>query len=312
MSENKNQVQKQEVKQALSTIVEKDIADSIFKRVNQMEETQQLLFPPNYAVGNALKSAYLIIKNTKSGKESGYKPALEVCTKDSVATALLDMAIQGLNPVKKQCYFIVYGNQLQMTPSYFGHQKVVKTAIPTVEDIYAVEIFEGDEVEIEIQDGKKIVKSHKTKFENRDKPLKGVYSVIINNGKIDYEVMTWKEIQAAWANAKTDKVQKAFPQEMAKRTVLNRHCKRYMNTSDDSTIMSIVESYNRTIDNEYNNDDEPSNQLELQKEVDNKANQEDLVIEGETIDEQQPVNLPPEEHTPAEQPDQPKKNGPGF
>jgi recombination protein RecT len=37
---------------------------------------------------------------------------LQACTRDSIANALLDMAVQGLNPAKKQGYFIAYGKQL--------------------------------------------------------------------------------------------------------------------------------------------------------------------------------------------------------
>ncbi len=278
-------VQKEQISKALKSI-DKNIADLVFRRVNELESQGQLVFPANYAVGNALKSAYLILLNTK---DKNGRPALEVCTKESIANALLDMVLQGLNPAKKQCYFIVRGDQLQLHISYFGHIVAVKTAIPTVEDIYATEIFEGDEVEIEITNGKKIVKSHKTKFENRDNPLKGAYSVIINKGKIDFELMTMKEIQAAWAKSSSNNqtTHKEFPQEMAKKTVLNRHCKRYVNTSDDSAALAAVEAYQRTIANEYIDADSESTE-QLQLEVDTIANQEPLVIEHEPEPEPEP------------------------
>lgn len=42
----------------------------------------------------------------QSMTDKNRKPALTVCTKDSIANSLLDMVVQALNPVKKQCYFI--------------------------------------------------------------------------------------------------------------------------------------------------------------------------------------------------------------
>lgn len=288
MSEIKkqNELVKQEVKGAIQ-IMEKDIADQVFNRVNQLESTRQLIFPPNYAVGNALKSAYLIIQETK---DSNGKPVLETCTKTSIANTLLDMVIQGLNPVKKQCYFIPYGNQLQLFRSYFGDQVVVKNAIPGVENIFATIIYEGDEVEIDFdENGEQYVKSHKTQFGNRDKGIAGAYATIIIDGKKHQEIMTWAEIQKSWSKSKMKNppTHRDFPQEMSKRTVIRRLCKRFLNTSNDANML-VVESYNRTTHDEYdNNNDYVATQEELEHQVNTKANTEELIIEGEVVE--QPV-----------------------
>lgn len=277
-----NEIKKQEIRHALQ-VMEKDISDQVFNRLNELEATGQLIFPPNYAVGNALKSAYLILQETK---DKDGRPVLETCTKTSIANSLLDMVIQGLNPVKKQCYFIPFGGKLQLFRSYFGDQTVVKNAIPGVENIFATIIYEGDEVEIDInEDGEQYVKSHKTKLENRDKPIKGAYATIVINGKKYQEIMSWSEIQKAWSKAKTKNVQNEFPQEMVKRTVIRRLCKRFLNTSDDAN-MFVVESYNRTTSDEYDNsNDYVATKEELNEQVDTRANTEDLVIEGEVVDE---------------------------
>lgn len=289
-----NEIKKQEIKHALQ-VMEKDISDQVFNRLHELEATGQLTFPPNYAVGNALKSAYLILQETK---DKDGRPVLETCTKTSIANSLLDMVIQGLNPVKKQCYFIPFGGKLQLFRSYFGDQTVVKNAIPGVENIFATVIYEGDEVEIDInEDGEQYVKSHKTKLENRDKPIKGAYATIVINGKKYQEIMSWSEIQKAWSKAKTKNVQNEFPQEMAKRTVIRRLCKRFLNTSDDAN-MFVVESYNRTTSDEYdNNSDYVETQEELKQQVDEKANSEELVIEGEVVEEQ--AHEPEEESQPS-------------
>ncbi|QVK17755.1 recombinase RecT [Mycoplasmatota bacterium] len=285
--------------------MEKDIADIIFNRVNKMESTQQLMFPPNYAVGNALKSAYLIIQKTVDKNKC---PALQVCTKESIANALLEMVVQGLNPVKTQCYFMVHGNSVDLFRSYFGDQIVVKNALMNVKEITATIIYKDDEIELDIDStGKRRVKSHVTKFENIDKGIAGAYATIIfEDNSSDQEVMTMKEIQVSWdkSQTKTQSVQKEFPQEMAKRTVIKRLCKRHMNTSNDANLF-IVESYNRTTENEFINT-EPSNQIELQEEVDNTANQEQLIIEGEAEEIKAPTDSKPADH------DESVSDDPGF
>ncbi len=70
-----------------------------------------------------MKSAWLILQ---AAVDKDKKPVLEVCSKNSIANALLDMVVQGLNPAKKQCYFIAYGNGLACQRSYFGTMAVTK------------------------------------------------------------------------------------------------------------------------------------------------------------------------------------------
>lgn len=272
-------VQKDQVNKAL-TIMDKNLADVVLKRVKEMEANNQLMFPPDYAVGNALKSAYLVITNTvdKNGT-----PVLQSCSKESIANALLDMVIQGLNPAKKQCYFIPYGKELTLVRSYFGDQTAVMNALNLEKKPYAVVIYEGDIIEIGFreEDGEKVVLKHETSFENMNKKIIGAYAILYtNDGVKHYEIMTWEQIQRSWSKSKmaNNPVHKEFPEEMAKRTVLRRLAKHWLNTSDDSNLF-IVESYNRSTEKEYI--DEPDNVVELQHEVETKANQEPLVIEHE-------------------------------
>jgi recombination protein RecT len=234
---------------------DKTIADTVLNRVQELEKAGRITFPKNYSVENALQSAYLILQTTED-KEG--RPALEVCTKVSVANALFDMVVQGLNPQKKQCYFIVRGNKLCLDRSYFGEVAVLKRVIPGIkdEDVFANVIYVGDVVEI-IQDPEtlrfRLVK-HETKFENRDNGIAGVYSVILKDGIPYVEFMTQKEIQMSWSHrSNKGTVQQEFPQEMAKRTVLKRGSKIFINASDDSNL-DIAESYNRTLKDEYDND----------------------------------------------------------
>lgn len=257
-------------------ILQKDITDHVSGKLVELENVG-LALPPNYNPQNALKSAFFKLQETK---DRSNKPALTVCTKDSIANSLLNMVIQGLSPAKTQCYFIVYGDTLQLNRSYFGTQMVVKR-LKGIKDIWANVIYEADEFAMAVEHGKEILVEHKTKFENRDGEIKGVYCIIEKeDGQQELTVMTKKEVEAAWSQSKTGQsVHKKFPQEMAKRTVINRAAKNIINTTDDSDL--LIEAINNTTDNEF----EPSERRVIneddviQEEIDQKANSEVIDFE---------------------------------
>ena len=226
--------------------IQKDITDVVNSKLAGLQD-EGLVIAPNYAPANALKSAFFKILKTKDRNK---KPALEVCTKDSVANALLEMVTQGLSPAKNQCYFIVYGNELQLQRSYFGTMAVLLQQ-KNIKKIRAEVIYEGDDFEIEIVDGEKKFKKHETSWENQDNDIKGAYCIIEDmDGNTNLTVMTKKEIDKAWSKTKTGgATQKEFPQEMAKKTVINRAAKFFINISDDSDI--LADSINKTTADEY-------------------------------------------------------------
>ncbi|HGC9120525.1 TPA: recombinase RecT, partial [Streptococcus agalactiae] len=209
-------------------------------------QNENFIVPPNYSLGNALSNAYYELKNSSSGN------LLSQCTDESVYISLLDMVAQGLSPAKKQCYFIKYGDKVQLRRSYFGTMKVVKE-LNEVKDIWAGVIFEGDVFKSEIVNGRRRFVSHESDWENQDNPIKGAYCIIKDiNDEEHLTVMTKKQIDKAWSKAKTKNVQVDFPDQMAMRTVINRAAKSFINTSNDSSY--FVEALNRTTENEYDND----------------------------------------------------------
>ena len=213
-----------------------------------MKNNEGLSLPPDYSVGNALNSAYLILSDTSKGQ-----PLLDKCDQGSVIKALMNMAIQGLSPAKNQCYFIPYGNQLVMQRSYFGSISVVKR-LSNVKDIQAQVVHKDDTFKIGGENGVLVVKEFEPSFENLDKPIIGAFAWIEDiNGNRTYTVMTKKDIDTSWSHAKTKKVQNEFPEEMAKRTVINRAAKFYINSSSDNDL--FVKAVNETTRNEYENDD---------------------------------------------------------
>ena len=227
------------------------LTDLVLDRVKQMQDTQDLSLPKNYNASNALNAAFLELQKVQ---DRNHRPALEVCTHDSIVKSLLDMTLQGLSPAKDQCYFIVYGNELQMQRSYFGTVAAVKR-LDGVKKVRAEVVHEDDAFAIGAnEDMELIVKQFIPKFENQDKPIIGAFAMIKTDEGTDFTVMTKKEINQSWAQTrqKNNKVQQNFSQEMAKRTVLNRAAKMFINTSDDSDL--LTGAINDTTSNEY--DDE--------------------------------------------------------
>lgn len=263
------------------SIIKKDTVDVVAAKVKEFQEKGELHFPANYSPENAMKSAWLILQNTQDRNK---KPALEVCTRDSVANALLDMVVQGLNPVKKQCYFIVYGTQLVCMRSYFGTMSVTKR-VTGAKDIDAAVIYEGDEVDYEIVNGRIKNLTHKQKFGNinKEKTIGAYCTITLPGGEVYTELMTIDEIRKAWSKAqfwaKDQDIEKKgsthdeFKQEMAKKTVINRACKKFLNSSDDSSL--VISHINRA--------DEVKEEALLEEELQQNANKEVIDIEFDEV-----------------------------
>lgn len=225
-----------------------ELVQNVQSQINKMQNNEGLKLPPNYSVGNALNSAWLILSDDSHGPS-----ILSKCDSNSVAKALLNMAIQGLSPAKNQCYFIPYGKQCVLQRSYFGSITVLKN-LSNVADIKSQVVFEDDGFETgSDEDMNLIVTKYQPKFENRDNPIIGAFAYIREqDGHKVWTVMTKKEIDASWAQSKNHTVQNKFSQEMAQRTVINRAAKYYINSSSDNDL--FVKAINDTTSDEY--DDE--------------------------------------------------------
>lgn len=274
-------------------LLKRDTVDVVADKVREYQASGELHFPAGYSPDNAMKSAWLILQTVE---DKNKKKALEVCTKDSIANAVLDMVVQGLNPAKKQGYFLVYGKNLVFQRSYFGTMAVTKR-VTGAKSIEPMVIYKGDHVNYEIVNGKIINLTHKQEFGNIDKDnIIGAYCTIeLPNGEIYTEVMTMDEIKKSWSKSKQNaegkgSVHSEFTQEMAKRTVINRACKRFLNSSDDGSLVM-----------KHINHDEDNEEMELQAELEEKANGEIIDIEYSEASPEEPTPEPaPEEEKPRE------------
>lgn len=213
------------------SILEKNIADSTLARVQQMQENNELQLPKDYSAANALKSAWLIMAD---------KPELLQCDKASIAYALLNMVTQGLNPAKRQCSFIKYGNKLVMQREYQGSIALAKRY--GLKSVIANAIFKGEDFAYEVdgETGKKKISKHVSSFDSLGTEVIGAYAIItMTDGSKNVEVMNMKQIQAAWAMGATrgtSPAHKNFPDQMACKTVIGRALKSIINSSDDASL----------------------------------------------------------------------------
>lgn len=224
-----------------------EITDKVLNKVNSMQENGQLVIPQNYVAANALKSASLILQETVDSKKVC---VLESCTQTSIANCLLDMVKMGLEPSKKQCYFVAYGNKLQLMTSYFGKLAIAKR-VSDLKDVKAFVIYEGDEFETEfdLDTLAMKIKSYKPDVKNVNlEKIVGAFAVPIfkDGSKGDVTYMSIQQIKNSWNQgyAKGNSgAHKNFTDEMCKKTIITRVCKTLINASDDG---DLIDTYTGT------------------------------------------------------------------
>jgi len=268
-------------------VTQKDISDDVLKRINVFRDTGELRFPKNYSPENAIKSAMLILQETKTKREDGF-PVLEYCTRDSIANSLLAMVIWGLSPMKKQCDFIAYGKKLILQREYHGTVALAKR-LGGVKETNANIIYEGDVFKygVDINTGKIKILEHKQEFKNIDNSkILGAYAVLTFEDKENdpyVEIMNMNQIRHAWAMGATKGQSPAhinFPDEMARKTVIGRACKLFISSSDDSNL-ALAERYSGK--KEHDVEDIDAEEMEVQKEIEENANKEEMDFEKELV-----------------------------
>lgn len=225
----------------------KDIVSVVTSRIDDLVGDGKLHLPEHYSAENALMAAWLKLQSTK---DKSQRPALSVCTKDSVANACLDMIVQGLTPAKDQCYFVVYGDKLICLRSYFGDEALLQRIYPKAR-VYAEPVYKGDELEYEIVRGRKVITKHSQKLANVGDlgSIVAAYAIVeLGEGHESHcEIMTLAQIEKAWGRGQNWPAQQGkqsahrdHPEEFTKKTVIARACKRLINSSNDSYLVRAV------------------------------------------------------------------------
>lgn len=280
MAENKNTQVATADKQA-AAVINNSFIDSLTRQLNEKCK-YGLSFPADYNVANSLMGAYLILKETE---DKNHKPILESCSQASIANALMDMCVLGLNVQKKQGYFIAYGGKCQFQRSYFGNITIARRF--GLKDIHAEVIYEGDNFVYHIEDGNKVLDKHEQSITNIDNDkIIGSYAVVImQDGTKMLEVMNMKQIKQSWQQGYGYKegsgTHSKFADQMAKKTVINRALKGIINTHGDAFVQEA---------DEHTEDINPADKIaaDVAYEIAESANKEEFVIDEPTAIEEKP------------------------
>ena len=210
-----------------------NVGDQVITRVENLTKVG-FTCPKDYNFVNAIKSSMLVLQELK---DKNSKPALEVVTSSSIASALFEMAVKGLDASRKTCYFIVRGNKLCMHESYFGKVLQVKRIYPDF-DPHPVVVHEGDEFmyEIDPETGCKKLIKHEQKLENIDKDFVGAYMYLPTaDGGKDLYIMSKKQILTAWSksSSREQTTHKQFTEKMVAKTLVNSGCNMIINSTPD-------------------------------------------------------------------------------
>ena len=153
-----------------------------------------------------------------------------------------------------------------------------------VKDVKAYVIYEGDEFDQEYNIDTATLKITKfnPKFENIDiTKIKGAFAVVLGEtGPLHTEVMNIDQIKKAWGQGTAYSSGKStahnnFADEMSKKTVINRACKMFVSTSDDSDI--LIEAFNNS---DVEEDGVEDIKAEIKTEIKEKANSKIMDFPG--------------------------------
>lgn len=220
-----------------------DLCTVVQTEAREIEKTGGIVFPPNYCVENAVRAAWFKLNQPiESGQNKG-KTLVEICTPESVKESILHMLSLGLNPAKDQCYFMPYGRRCACQISYFGTMHLTLEMAGVLE-INAQVVRAGDDFEISIENGVEKVLKHRPTLKSLDGEIIAAYCILTFPARTVTKILTIAQIQKRWAKSPLYKKDQKwgthyeFPEEMAKRTIINYACKPYLKSSSDKHLQA--------------------------------------------------------------------------
>ena len=249
-------VKQQEIQVSEDSLAnKKNFSDMMLDKIEEMGELNRIHFPDNYSPQNAIASAWLMIQDMKTKINGVEFPVLTACTKRSIANSVLDLVIQGLSLSKRQAYLIPYKQELTLQRSYFGTVSVAKR-FDGIKEVFAQCVYPSESFRYGYDEcGNTVIEKHVPLPIDKigTEEFIGVYAVVVKeDGSKRTEIMSRQQVINAWGMGKgygKSKAHREFPDQMAKKTVINRACKMSVNTSNDSDL--LIGAFNRTTENEY-------------------------------------------------------------
>ena len=239
--------------------------------------------PKGFNQTRFLQNCMVVLQDTKG---------IEKCEPKSVARTMLKGAFLGLDFFNKECYAIPYGNSLQFQTDYKGEKKLAKKySVNPLKDIYAMNVKEGDEYNLEVIDGKQSINFKPLPF--NDGKIIGSFAVaIFKDDSMIIESMSAKEIEETRKNYSKMAQGQAWTKstgEMYKKTVLRRLCK-HIELDFDS--IEQKQAFEDSSDFDFDKEPKPEQESPFNEEVIDADYSE---VDGETESEQEEISPPWEE-----------------
>ena len=214
----------------------------------QVSKEQQILMPiaesyiamfPNKGNDTTKQNIISMALKLSEIKDKTGRPAIEICTKESVMQVAQEVIVKKLDLMKNQGALIVRGNKLILQSQYQGNVSRALELNPFLSHFNFVPIYKNDKVEMEVgKDGSYGIKNHTTSFVNigNNNLVGGYVRAIKKDGSVYMtEVMTMEQIKIAWSKSSNSSlsVHKEFPIKMMRKTILNSLCTWLINTTGE-------------------------------------------------------------------------------
>lgn len=184
-------------------------------------------------------------------------PKFAACTPTSFLLALIKCANAGLPPDGRLAHLIPFGKEVQ---AIFDWKGLVSLASRNGIQVTAKLVFSMDEFTVEEDDGTGHTRvHHKMDITQPRGEIVAVYSRALTSEGVDYEFMTAEEVEQTRQNYSRAKDSAAWVKswgEMAKKTVIKRHSKRWdlppevreaINADDDSAEFNKPTAFARPL-----------------------------------------------------------------
>ena len=242
----------------------------------KMEAQFQMVLPPQIPSERFIRVAQTAIQ---------MNPSLLECTRQSLYSACMKSATDGLIPDGREAALVPFKGTCQYMPMTAGILKKIRNSGELI-SIGAHIVYAGDEFEYWIDDSGEHIK-HVPAFGSERVEPKLAYAIAkTRDGGVYIEVMTYKQIEAvrAVSKAKDSGPWVTWWTEMAKKTVIRRLAKRLPMSTD---IEGMFERDNENYDFHPDEAEKPK--------PERKSRMESIVTEvmSETV-EPVPVELPKE------------------
>ena len=235
-------------------------------------ETQKNALPRDFNIARFVQNSVALLNGNEILQEFARANGTS-----QIKAGLLRGAYLGLDALNAEMYLVPYGKTLNFMPSYKGMAKLVqKYSTREIKTLYAKVVREGDQFEEIIDHGEPSINFRALPFNNAS--IIGVFAVCqYKDGGMVYEVMSRDDVEQCRkaSKAKNSPAWSQFWSEMAKKTVLRRLCK---NLSIDMDAKA-AEAFDSGLEIETDI------KAQAKQEIEENANREELVIEGEWNEE---------------------------